>query len=122
MLADIGHNMGQDLQASPTGDIATVTQNDKSQQRLLRRLLTNLGDYIWNLDYGAGLPAFIGQPTSPADIEAVIRAQIALEPSVATVPAPVITVQANNDTAVFFTIKYSDADTGETETLTYPLG
>lgn len=120
MLADLSHNMGQDLDIGPTGDLATVTLTSKSQQRVLRRLLTNLRSYIWNQSYGAGLPQFIGQPVSPQNIEAVIRSQIALEPSIATVPAPEITVQSANDTAVFASIKYTDKDTVKTETLNLP--
>lgn len=114
--------MGQDLQISPSGDLQTVVGLNRSQQRVLRRLLTNQGDYIWHLDYGAGLPSYIGSPIIPASLEAVIRSQIALEPSVAQIPPPVITLQSANDTYVYVSIKYVDNDTGETNTLTLPTG
>ena len=122
MIADLNHNFGEDLQINATGNLATATGTSRSQQRVLRRLLTNPGDYIWHPEYGAGLPRFIGQPVSPLDIAAVVRAQIALEPAVAQVPAPVVTVQSNNDTAIFLTITYTDADTGQTEVLNVPVG
>jgi hypothetical protein len=91
-LADLAHFWGQDITAGPTGDLGTVVRSDRTSQRLIRRLLTNPGgtDYLWQPDYGAGLPALIGQPLDLGALDALIRGQIALEPSVAQNPAPVI--------------------------------
>jgi hypothetical protein len=91
-LADLAHFWGQDITSGPTGDIGTVERSDRTSQRLIRRLLTNPGgaDYLWQPDYGAGLPALIGQPLDLGALDALIRGQIALEPSVAQSPAPVI--------------------------------
>ena len=122
MAVDISHNMGGGFQVSPSGDIATVTGTAMNQQRILRRLLTNLGDYIWNNRYGAGLPSFIGKPPAPNNITAVIRGQLALESTIAKKPAPVITVSPGNNSSVFVKIKYTDAADGATQTLSFPLG
>ena len=59
-----------------TGDISVASGPLLGQQRVLRRLLTNPGEYIWQLDYGAGLARFIGQPVNPSQITAVIRSEI----------------------------------------------
>jgi hypothetical protein len=91
-LCDAGHFWGGDLLLSPTGDLARVTGADRSKQRVIRRLMTNPGDYIWHPTYGAGLPRRIGTLANPAEIKGVILAQLALEASVAKSPAPQVTV------------------------------
>jgi hypothetical protein len=80
---DLDHDFGGDLALGPTGDLATVTGTVLGQQRVLRRLLTNAGDYIWHLAYGAGLPAVIGTPVDAVTIEGMVRGQIFLEAAVA---------------------------------------
>lgn len=121
-MPDISHNWGNDLTLSPTGDIATAADLSLSQQRVLRRLLTNLGEYIWNPLYGAGLPAYIGGPSSAQSIAAVIRAQMALEQTVAKSPTPAVTVTSQPSGVFTANIVYTDTSTGLTTTLTFPLG
>lgn len=120
-MAGIAHNFGGDLSVSPLGDVATADAITLSQQRILRRLLTNPGDNIWHPEYGAGLRRYIGLPISVPDITAVIRTQIGLEASVAKVPAPVIVVTSDPNGAVFASIQYTDAGTQQTQVLTVPL-
>jgi hypothetical protein len=91
-LCDVGHLWGGDVSLSATGDYARVTRADLSKQRVLRRLLTNPGDYIFHPDYGAGLPALVGSNATAGQVAAIIRNQLRLEPSVAQTPAPTITV------------------------------
>ena len=94
------------------------------QQRLLRRLLTTPGEYIWQPDYGAGLARFIGQPASPLQIRAVIRSQIFKESAVAQNPEPVIDVQiAPGGVAgtVYVAIRYVDAPSGQTQVLSFSV-
>ena len=57
-------------------------------QRLLRRLLTNPGDYLWQPDYGAGLPARVGTVLDSDEITGLIREQMFLEPAVSQSPEP----------------------------------
>ena len=113
-MTDVSHVWGQDLQLGPTGDLAVVSADNEVQQRILRRLLTNLGDYLWQLGYGAGLPAQVGRVADGALIGAVIRQQLLLEPTVAPSPEPVVTVTASADGTVMVTIRYADATTGNT--------
>jgi hypothetical protein len=89
-MYDIFHEWGSDLVVGSGGDLALSTGSDVVSQRVCRRLLTNTGDYLWNLDYGGGLGQFVGTPAEPADIEAIVRTQLSLETAVPTAPAPLI--------------------------------
>ena len=123
-MADVYHQWGSDLTIGSTGDIGTTAGPLLGQQRVLRRLLTNPGDYIWQLDYGAGLARFIGQPVNPLQISAVIRSQIFKEVAVARQPEPLIDVQvAPEGTAgiVYVYIRYVDADSSETQVLSFSV-
>lgn len=92
-LCDVSHLWGADTQLSPSGDFARVTRATRSTQRVLRRLLTNPGDYVFHPDYGAGLPGRVGTNVDVAEIRALIREQMLLEPSVARTPEPTIKVR-----------------------------
>jgi hypothetical protein len=94
---------GGDLAVGPSGDINVAPLQANVQQRLVRRLLTNPGDYIWHTDYGAGLGGYVGQPYSPGIIEGVILNQLQLEPLVATTPAPMVQIN-QSATGPFSTI------------------
>lgn len=91
-LDDVSHFWGQDLQLSPTGDLARVSGADRSQQRVLRRLLTNPTEYLWHPLYGGGLPRQVGLNVDIAKATALIRGQMLLEASVSRVPAPTVSV------------------------------
>jgi hypothetical protein len=109
-MYDIFHEWGNDLVVSSGGDLALSTGSDAVNQRVCRRLLTNAGDYLWNLDYGGGLGQFVGRPANPADIEAIVRTQLAMETVVPTTPPPQISasvVDAANGYVVA-TISYAD--------------
>lgn len=119
-MADINHVVGSDLSVGPTGDLAVVDQNVWTQQRVLRRLLTNPGGYIWQLTYGAGLPGMIGKTVSAQQIAAIIRRQIGLEAAVSQQPEPQVVLQSGAVGNVFATITYQDAQTGASQTLNVP--
>ena len=121
-MLDLSHVWSGDLSASSGGDLATVTGSEAGQQRVLRRLLTNPGDYVWQPDYGAGLGSYVGGPVSSATIAATIRSQMYKEPSVAHDPEPVIDVQAGPGGAVYVHIRYVDADTSTGQVLTFSAG
>lgn len=124
-MADISHQWGSDLMVGPTGDLATSDGAQLGQQRLLRRLLTNAGEYIWHPDYGAGLGQFIGQPGDTFRIRAVVRAQMLKEAAVARSPEPVIDVQLSPAGAagtVYVHIRYVDAPSGQTQILSFNVG
>jgi phage baseplate assembly protein W len=112
---------GGDLSAGSTGDIALATGTALGQQRVLRRLLTNPGDYIWHLSYGAGLPQFVGQATNVAAIKSVIRSQIFMESVVARVPEPEVDVRNVQNGSVYVYIRYVDSTNGGTQVLSFAV-
>lgn len=124
-MPDLAHQWGSDLSLSPTGDLALADGADLTRQRLLRRLLTNPGDYIWHLDYGAGLPAFVGQPGNPPGIESLVRGQTLQEPGVATAPQPMISVApilgAGPTGGLSLSLRYADAATDSTQSLSFSV-
>lgn len=120
-MPDLALQFGGDLGVSPTGDLLLVDGGALTQQRVLFRLLTNPGDYIWQLNYGAGLAQFIGQPGAPAAITGVARAQLLLESTVAASPAPVISTVTDDDGTVNLSLMYADAVSGQTSYLTFTL-
>jgi hypothetical protein len=119
-LADLGHWFGSDLQLDGSGDLATVTDGERTRQRVLQRLLTCPGDYIWHPDYGAGLPRFVGLPLDAAAVSAVIAGQLQLEAGVAQQPAPVITVTAIRD-GLAVNIRYVDSASGASNVLAFDV-
>ena len=117
-MADAGHFFSGDLQLGATGDLLAVDSVLESQQRVLRRLLTNQQDYIWEPGYGAGLPAQIGMPLNEAELDALIRSQMFLEDSVVQNPAPqIVTSQIPNGIDV--QIQYVEADSSQPATLSF---
>ena len=107
-MFDINHTFGGDLAVDVSGDLATASGSALGQQRVLRRLLTNGGDYIWQLTYGAGLPSMIGMPADAAAIAGLVRSQIFLEGAVGQTPTPVIDVETQGS-IVSLQITYTDA-------------
>src|SRR5580658_1713299 len=115
-MADAYHYFSGDLQFGSNGDLQTVASVEESQQRILRRLLTNQADYIWQPTYGAGLPGYIGQDIDQAAITSLITTQMYLEPSVVQSPSPQV------DLNFFFSgisasISYVESDSNQPTTL-----
>lgn len=110
-MTDLAHYIGDDLSVSATGDIQQVDGLSQTSQRVLRRLLTNPGEYIWHPTYGAGLGKRIGLLLDIPGITGLIRSQILLESSVARTPAPVISVTPLVG-GLAVRIKYYDGSTG----------
>jgi phage baseplate assembly protein W len=121
-MSDLQHQFGADLSIGPTGDLATVSGSALGQQRVLRRLLTNAGDDIWQLGYGAGLAQFVGQPADAMRIRAVIRGQIFKETAVARTPEPTIDVVSDGAGAASVQLSYTDAESNQTQLLGFTLG
>jgi hypothetical protein len=120
-MPDIALQFGGDLAVGPTGDVLLASDSALTEQRVLRRLLTNPGDYIWQLNYGGGLGQFVGLPGAPAAISGVARSQLLLEAAVATAPAPAVSVITGSDGTVELLLNYSDAASGQTSLLTFTL-
>src|ERR1700760_4816673 len=119
-MPDIDHTFGGDLSISANGDLLTADTVELSEQRVLRRLLTNLGDYIWQGDYGAGLPEKVGDPFDVSTINAIIVGQMFLEDSVARNPPPVIDVSSFPN-GMFVDIAYDEKDPQHPAVLSFPV-
>lgn len=120
MASDFDQVWGSDISLTAAGRIALVDGTAKGEQRVLRRLLTNPGAYIWHPDYGAGLPRYVGQNLHFNELEAVIRQQLRLESVVARVPVPVIKLRRIVN-GVFVAIMYVDAVTNTQANLSFDL-
>lgn len=128
-LQDLYHFYGEDLTTDNTGDLALASGTTYTQQRILRRLLTNPatdtlpGDYVFHPDYGAGLPRFIGQPIDVAKIRALVLGQVLMEETVSKTPLPVVAVTQlpSNLSAFSISITYTDATTGSPTVLTFSV-
>lgn len=104
---------GSDLSIGPTGDIAVAPVPDEIQHRIIRRLLTNSGDYVWHPGYGAGLGAYVGRPFSPRPVESAVLYHIKYETLVRSSPMPKVVAGAVTDqspSTAAITIQYSTDD------------
>jgi hypothetical protein len=119
-VADIYQVFNNDLVVSANGDLLTCTSVVESEQRVLRRLFTNPGDYIWQPNYGAGLPQKIGSPFDVSTIESIVQSQMYLEDSVVRVPPPDVEV-ASFPNGMFVDIEYTEADTQDDVVLSFPV-
>jgi phage baseplate assembly protein W len=122
MASDLALWFGSDLSVAASGDLLSVGEPIRSEQRLVRRLLTPPGSYIWRPNYGAGLAQYIGKPTAAKAITAIVRAQLKLESAIATTPAPQITVSANTSGVLIVTIQYWNNLVGAMRQVMFPVG
>jgi hypothetical protein len=120
-MQDAWLDWGGDLVLGPTGDLGLADGTYLGQQRVLRRLLTNAGDYVWQLGYGAGLGAAVGRPLQQAELRGLIRSQMLQEASVARTPDPVVTMMADGAGSVSARLQYVDAASQGTEVLSFPV-
>lgn len=132
-MADLFQWWRQDLTIMPSGDLllcrglepnsSTLPSNVtvEGEQRVLRRLLTTPGTYIWHLEYGAGLPQYVGQPTLPSALNALITTQMFLEDSVARDPMPTVQTTGSADGSFHTNISYADNDVGRIVTMGFDV-
>ena len=124
-LADVSQLWGTDALTGPTGDLGIATDATRSQQHVIRRLLTNPldangpPDYPLHPDYGAGLPRYVGANVDLAKMRALIRGQMLLEDSVAKNPQPQITLTQPDPTTLSVYIRYTVAGSGSPATLSF---
>jgi Uri superfamily endonuclease len=119
---DINHTWSGDIALNNYNDISTVSGIDETNQRVLRRLLTNPKEYIWHPDYGAGLGMYIGVALDKEveqEIKQVITSQMYKENNVAKNPPPDISLTIT-ETLLNCIIIYYDI-TGTQLTLSFSL-
>ena len=119
-MTDTAHYFGSDLALSANGDLLIADGLDENKQRVLRRLLTNQKDYLWQPLYGAGLPSYIGQPLDEAPISALIKSQMYLEADVSHNPEPQITLQQIPN-GISAQIVYTSVESGEPVLLSFDV-
>lgn len=119
-MHDLYHFTGGDLEPSSTGDLRTALGSVRTKQRILRRLLTNPGDYLFHPEYGAGLGKKVGEAVQPGEWKALISGQMLLEEAVAHYPPPVVKLVLIEG-GVSVSIVYTDALTGTPETLHFDV-
>jgi phage baseplate assembly protein W len=88
---------------------------------VLRRLLTNPGDYVWQPAYGAGLGQFVGQDNIAAAAAGLIYSQIFEESSIARQPVPKVSADTQGNGSVVVNIQYADASSGQSQTLAFSM-
>jgi len=91
IINDLYLYYGNDLQLTSSGDLLIANLATLSQQRVIRRLSTPNGGFIWDTSYGAGAPSYIGQPLSSDNFESIkslILSNILLESTVSPNPEP----------------------------------
>ena len=115
-MQDICHFTGGDIDSSSTGDLRTATGSERTKQRILRRLLTNPGEYLFHPGDGAGLGKKVGEPVKPGEWKVLISGQMLLEEAVAHHPPPTIKLMLIQG-GVSVSIAYIDAMTGMQESL-----
>jgi len=119
-MHDLYHFTGGDLDASSTGDLRPASGSEYEKQRILRRLMTNSGDYLFHPEYGAGLGKKIGEPVRAGEWKALISGQMLLENSVASHPPPVVKL-ALIESGVSVSLVYTNATTGAPEMLHFDV-
>lgn len=131
-MADAAQYFSTDLGLGATGDLQVADGVLESQQRILRRLLTNptqydangnvsvVGDYIFEPNYGAGLPRYVGKKLDLDAITALIKSQMYLEESVQQQPEPQITVTPILN-GIFVQIRYIEADSSKPASLSFDV-
>lgn len=111
-MADVFSWWQQDLVILPTGDLLVADGTIEGEQRVMRRFLTSPGKYIWHLNYGAGLPNYVGQPAMADAVASLMTSQMMLEDVVSQQPLPVVSVKTNALGYMNSDVKYVDANTG----------
>lgn len=119
-MSDLYNYIGDDLGVSNTGDLLIATGTVEGQQRVLRRLLTNTGAYIWHSSYGAGLPLEVGKTIDVKRVRALVRDQIFNEAIVARSPDPTILITTIQN-GISARIQYVDANSKKPVTLSFNI-
>lgn len=120
---DIYHVIGNDLQLNASNDLAFVFDTDETNQRIMRRLFTNKGTYIWNPTWGASIPWTIGETLSVAAYKQIVNdvtAAVLEDKDVAQDPAPEITLDTTDNGLICF-IRYYNTSSDKHDTISFKV-
>lgn len=114
-MASLSHWHGGDLATSANGSLLLLASGSKlGQQSVTRRMLTNEGDHPWFLDYGAGLPSFIGMAPPTDTIRGAILKNARAERTIDQSQPINVDVQTDPVTgATVARLQYTDATSGQ---------
>lgn len=121
---ELNQQYGFDLVITPNSQLGVVDGTQETYQRILRRLMTNPGQYLFAPDYGAGLGIYVGANLNSAlehQIKGVITTQMFKEDTVAQSPRPVISL-SQNGTQLTVSITYAIKPSGLVYTLSFTVG
>ena len=114
-LCDIDHLFGNDIGVTASGDIAVVSNHDRTVQRVIRRVLTAQNKtsgsaYPWQPEYGAGLPEQVGnENVDTGVIQSTVLSQLLIEPTVSRTPIPKVTASSSSAGSVItINVNYTD--------------
>lgn len=116
---DVYHIIGNDIQLDSTNDLQLVFDTNETNQRIMRRLFTNKGGYIWNSKWGASIPWKIGEPFSQEvyqDIIKEVKAAVLEDDDVAKDPPPVIQIETVFNGIICY-IRYYNLASNEHDTV-----
>lgn len=118
---DIDHYFSGDIAPDGTSLLA-MDELTASQQRIIRRILTNPGEYPSDATYGAGAGRFIGATTTLlGSLKALIVNQMYKEPSVVVSVSPIVKLTTDN-TVLYINIQYVDVLTNAAQTISFNTG
>ena len=121
-MADLQHLWSSDLSVDASGDIALTDGSDEVRERVIRRLMTSVSEYVWHVEYGACLPQWVGEVADGARIASLVRSQMLLDEAVSRVPEPEVTVAVGDDGLVFLGVTYTDAADGSARRVEFAIG
>jgi phage baseplate assembly protein W len=93
---------------TPAGDVAMVSEHEALRQSLIRRYLTNPGDWKTAPNYGAGCRQYVkGKNTAAerAELESRVRAQSLRDPRVLTVDLATVTPLEDGSPGIRLSVK-----------------
>ncbi|GBQ63890.1 phage tail protein [Ameyamaea chiangmaiensis NBRC 103196] len=108
-MTTLAHMCGADLSLDAAGGLGMSSAAQETREMILRRLCTGSGDYIWQIQYGAGLPAMIGEPVDLSKIKSLVQSQILMEEGVDLFSLTDVSISQDNVGGVYCTISYSTA-------------
>lgn len=119
-MNDLYHYVGGDLSLSPSGDLQPVSDIERGKQRVLRRLMTNASDYLFQPDYGAGLGSKVGDLLNVSEWTGLVRGQMLLESVVDANKDIGVDIQTIDNGASVY-VSYTDAASGSPVSLGFDV-
>jgi hypothetical protein len=112
---DLALDWGQDFSISAQCDLQTATDLPLLKQRVIRRILTNKKDLIFEPLFGVGIPQYVSDGISPSifnEIKQRVIEEIYKEETIARDPAPEIEINGTYN-AIFISLVIYTVDSNQ---------